>query len=172
MSDINIRIASTDDALLIATISRQTFYDTYAAENTAENMEKFLTLQFNEEKLIKEVGADGNYFYLAYIKNTIAGYIKIKEAVHPNSTERNPIELSRIYVCKGFIGKAVGRALMQTAIDFAKERGKDCLWLIVWKENKKALRFYQSFQFEIFAENIFILGDDHQSDWVMKKLIE
>ena len=92
--------------------------------------------------------------------------------MHPNLTERNPIELSRIYVCKGFIGKAVGRALMQTAIDFAKERGKDCLWLIVWKENKKALRFYQSFQFEIFAENIFILGDDHQSDWVMKKLIE
>ena len=172
MLDIEIRIADKKDAELIATVSRETFYDTYAAENTEANMAKFLEEQFSKTMLIEEVGAIGNSFFLAYIDGVLAGYLKLKEAIHPQIVGSTAIEISRIYVFKPFIGKAVGKALMQTAVNFARSHQKDWIWLIAWKENKRALAFYQKNGFEIFAESIFVLGDDHQNDWFLKKRIE
>ncbi|MEI6086776.1 MAG: GNAT family N-acetyltransferase [Bacteroidota bacterium] len=171
MIDIKIVSAGIEDAKLIAIISRETFYDTYAAENTAANMAKFMTQQFGKAMLMAEVGATGNHFFLAYQNGEVAGYLKLTESIHPQLTGEKAIEISRIYVCKPFIGKSVGKALMQTAIDFAIEKSKDWLWLIAWKENKRALEFYQKNGFEIFAESTFVLGDDLQNDWVLKRSI-
>jgi hypothetical protein len=41
--DFHVRYATKEDAVLIADISRQTFYDTFAADNTEANMAKFLS---------------------------------------------------------------------------------------------------------------------------------
>ncbi|MCX6206253.1 MAG: GNAT family N-acetyltransferase [Bacteroidetes bacterium] len=171
MSEIQIVQAEIKDAELIAIVSRETFYDTYAAENTAANMAKFLMLQFSKAMLMAEVGAKGNHFFLAYMDGKLAGYLKLKEATHPELIDSTAIEISRIYVCKPFIGKSVGNALMQTAIDFANANKKEWIWLIAWKENKRALEFYQKKGFEIFSESVFKLGDDQQNDWVLKKSI-
>ena len=53
---LSIRYAGLEDAVLIADISHQTFYDTFAAANTRENMDKFLNEQFTKGKLMMEVG--------------------------------------------------------------------------------------------------------------------
>lgn len=135
-------------------------------------MDKFLTQQFTHEMLVEEVGKEENHFFLATVGNTIAGYIKIKASIHPQLNSANALEISRLYVRKPFIGKSVGRALMLAAIEFARQQQKEWLWLIVWKQNQPALKFYQSFGYEIFAESIFILGDDPQNDWVMKLRIQ
>jgi ribosomal protein S18 acetylase RimI-like enzyme len=169
MLDIKIVPAGLNEAELIAIISRETFFDTYAAENTAENMAKFMTQQFGKAMLKAEVGAEGNHFFLAYNEGEVAGYLKLKEAIHPQLAGERAIEISRIYVCKPFIGKSVGKALLHTAIEFAKDHANDWIWLIAWKENKRALEFYQKYGFEIFAESTFVLGDDLQSDWVLKR---
>jgi len=171
MLDIKIVSAGKEDAKLIAIISRETFYDTYAAENTAANMAKFMTQQFSKTLLMEEVGVEGNHFFLAYIDGEVAGYLKLKDANHPQLVGTQALEISRIYVSKPFIGKSVGKSLLQTAIDFAQEKSKDWLWLIAWKENKRALQFYQKNGFEIFAESTFLLGDDLQNDWVLKRSI-
>lgn len=171
MSNIKIVPAGVNEAELIAIISRDTFYDTYAADNTAANMAKFMTQQFGKSMLMAEVGAEGNYFFLAYYEGELAGYVKLKDSIHPQIVGETAIEISRIYVYKSFIGKSVGKALLQYAISFAKEQSKDWIWLIAWKENKRALDFYQKNGFEIFAESTFVLGDDLQSDWVLKRSI-
>jgi ribosomal protein S18 acetylase RimI-like enzyme len=171
MPEIQIVKAEAKDAALIASISRETFYDTYAADNTAANMAKFLTEQFSKAMLMEEVVTSGNHFFLAYLDGAIAGYLKLKEEIHPALQDASAIEISRIYVYQSFIGKSVGNALMQTAVDFARSQNKHWIWLIAWKENKRALAFYQKKGFEIFAESEFILGDDLQNDWVLKKCI-
>ena len=58
--DIFLRKATKDDAILVAEISHSTFYETFAADNTREDMEKFLHEQFTRGKLMLEVGAPGN----------------------------------------------------------------------------------------------------------------
>ena len=166
----SIRIATKDDAVLIADISRKTFYDTFAPDNTKENMDKFLSEQFTRGRLILEVGAEENIFLLAYVDGVVAGYVKLRDGKQPAELKGfDVLEIARLYVIEDFIGKKVGGALMKESISIAKEKGKEAIWLGVWEKNKRAIEFYNRWGFEKFSECDFLLGDDLQKDWLMKK---
>jgi diamine N-acetyltransferase len=170
LSSINIRFATVDDAELIAETSRQTFFDTFAPFNTKENMEIFLEKQFKKESLIKEVGVEGNIFLLAYIENELVGYALMRETRNPVELgNKSSIEIVRFYATKNSIGKGIGKALMQKCIDIAIEKNKEIIWLCVWIKNQRAIDFYTKKGFEKFSDHVFILGDDVQDDWKMKK---
>ena len=172
MSPVFIRYATEKDAELIADISRQTFYDTFSAVNTKENMDKFMIEKFTKENLMAEVGAPGNIFLLAYNNDEIVGYARLRENNNPKKLNGlSTLEIARIYATKNAIGKGVGKALMEKSISIAKEKGKQLIWLGVWKENQSAINFYTKWGFKIFDEHDFILGNDVQKDWLMKKTI-
>jgi ribosomal protein S18 acetylase RimI-like enzyme len=46
---------------------------------------------------------------------------------------------------------------------------KDNIWLGVWEHNHQAIKFYTTWGFEKFGDHLFLLGDDPQTDWLMKK---
>jgi diamine N-acetyltransferase len=172
LSSVNIRFATAADAELIAETSRQAFFDTFASFNTKENMDKFLSRQFTKESLIKEVGVEGNIFLLAYIENELAGYALMRETRNPVELgNKSSIEIIRFYATKNSIGKGIGKALMQKCVDIAVEKNKEILWLCVWSENQRAIDFYTKKGFEKFSDHVFILGDDIQNDWKMKKIL-
>ncbi len=169
---ITIRIASKNDAELIADMSRQTFYDSFADFNTKEDMDIFLTKTFSKEILMAEVGAENNIFLLAYDGDEPVGYVRMRENNIPPSLGTNKaMEIARIYAVKTAIGKGVGTALMQKCIDIAKEKEHHTVWLGVWEYNQRAIDFYIRWGFEKFSEHDFILGKDVQKDWLMKKSI-
>ena len=155
---------------MIADLSRVTFYETFAGQNSKENMDKFMNEQFTRENLMKEVAADHNIFLVAEVDGETAGYARLREAADPPGLEELPtIELARIYSVQSRVGKGVGSALMQKCIDVAMEQKKKSIWLGVWEKNQHAISFYQRWGFEKFSEHDFILGDDVQTDWLMKK---
>ena len=165
-----IREATRDDAALIADISHQTFYDTFAADNTTADMDKFLSEQFTKGKLMLEVGFPENTFLLAYLDNEVAGYVKLRDGKLPkNLVGRSALEIARLYVVKDFIGKGLGAALMKASLETARTKQKQWLWLGVWERNQRAIDFYLRWGFEKFGECDFLLGDDWQLDWLMKK---
>jgi diamine N-acetyltransferase len=167
-----IREATVADAILIANISHQTFYEAFAAYNRKEDMDKFLNQQFTKGRLIMEVGAKENIFLLAYNGSDIAGYVKIRDERIPlNLGNANALEIARLYAMNNQIGKGVGSLLMQSCIDVAGQRNKEWLWLGVWEKNQRAIEFYTKWGFEKFDETDFLLGDDVQRDWLMKKRI-
>ena len=169
---ITIRIATKKDAELIADMSRQTFYETFAAENTKENMDKFMNEQFTRETLIEEVGAGNNIFLLAFDGEQPVGYARIRENNNPPSLgTANAIEIARIYAATHAIGKGIGKVLVQKCIEIAKAGSRELVWLGVWEKNQRAIEFYKKWGFEKFAEHDFILGNDVQKDWLMKKKI-
>lgn len=165
-----IRLASTDDKELIADLSRRTFYDSFALQNTKEDMDKFMNGQFTREELMKEVGAEGNVFLLAYINEEVVGYAKLREGEkRPELGNIPSIEIARIYAIQTSIGKGIGSALMKKCIEVAKEMNRQVIWLGVWQFNQLAIDFYIKWGFEIFGEHDFVLGNDVQKDWLMKK---
>lgn len=171
--NLTVRYATVHDAALIADISRQTFYDAFAPFNSKANMDIFMNVQFTRGRLILEVGAPENIFLLAYNKDEVAGYAKLRNTRHPKTLEsKNALEIARLYAMPQMVGKGVGKLLMEKSIDFALEKEKDTLWLGVWKENKKAIDFYSAWGFTIFDECNFLLGNDVQKDWLMKKKLE
>lgn len=165
-----IRRANEEDAPLIAAISRQTFYDTFAPCNNKWDMDKFMNEQFTREMLIEEVKEKENIFLLAFAGDEAAGYAKMRDdgkQLEPGN--KTAIEIVRLYAVKEKIGSGVGAALMRECISLAEERQKKVIWLGVWKENYRAINFYERWGFEIFGEHDFLLGNDLQKDWLMKK---
>lgn len=167
---ITIREATKDDSLLIANLSHQTFRDAFGPDNTKEDMDKFLKEQFTIGRLMMEVGSRDNYFFLAIIDDQPVGYIKIRDSLPPLSLgNKNAIEIARLYAITSSIGKGVGSALMKKAIDLAVEMKKSAIWLGVWEKNLRAIEFYKRWGFEKFGETDFLLGNDVQRDWLMRK---
>jgi hypothetical protein len=41
----------------------------------------------------------------------------------------------------------------------------------VWERNFKAQAFYRQWGFERFGEHVFQMGDDAQTDWLLKRKI-
>jgi ribosomal protein S18 acetylase RimI-like enzyme len=165
-----VRFATDIDAALIADLSRQTFYETFAADNTKEDMDRFMNEQFTKEALMKEVGAPGNIFLLAFDADIPVGYVRMRENnIPPELDDKNALEIARIYATTDSIGKGVGRALMEKCISIALELKKTTVWLGVWEKNERAIQFYTKWGFSKFADHDFVLGNDKQNDWLMKK---
>jgi diamine N-acetyltransferase len=167
-----IRYATTADAEKIAILSRQTFYDSFAAQNTADNMQKHLDAYYTVSKMEEELKDELNSFILAYDSEKLVGYCKLNEHAKPEAKElSNPVEIERIYAVKESIGKGVGTALMQECMNMAGKKKKNTVWLGVWEQNHRAIAFYTKWSFEKFGTHIFEVGDDPQTDWLMKKKI-
>lgn len=167
------RYATSDDAALIADISRETFYETFSPFNSKVDMDIFMNVQFTKGRLMLEVGKPENVFLLAYSGGEIAGYVKLRDTRHPKQLgSSNALEIARLYAMPAMIGKGVGKLLMQESLKIAVEKKKDMVWLGVWKQNIKAIEFYKKWGFTIFDECDFVLGNDLQKDWLMKKKVD
>ncbi len=150
-------------------IGKQTFAETFADTNTEENMQKYLEESFLTTKLLSELTNPNSEFYFALLHKKVIGYLKINFGeAQTEIKDSNALEIERIYVLKEFQGKKVGQLLYETALNRAKQINVDSLWLGVWEKNSKAINFYKKNGFVEFDKHIFQLGDDAQTDIMMK----
>ena len=150
-------------------IGRQTFFETFSLSNTVDNMNTYLNESFSVEKLIAELNDKNSAFYFAAINNNVIGYLKLNFGQSQTELkEDKAIEIERIYVLKEFYGKSVGQMLYNKAIEIANVKNADYVWLGVWQENLRAINFYKKNGFIAFDKHIFKLGDDKQTDIMMK----
>ena len=151
-------------------ISIETFYQTFADSNTAENMKAYLQSAYNEEKLYRELSNPNSSFFFVCVDERVAGYLKLNEfAAQTDINDSDSLELERIYILRDFQGMGLGKDLLEHAISVANEGGKKYIWLGVWEHNERAKRFYQKNGFYRIGEHSFVVGDDVQIDYVMRK---
>jgi diamine N-acetyltransferase len=166
---IQIRTASREDIDLLTQIGRRAFYEAFAPHNTETDMQLYLSANLTKEKLQEEFGEQNAHFYIAEFAAKPAGYLKLRTAQEPIAlTGRKHIEMERIYVLSEFQGRKIGNELMAFSIELARQQGYEILWLGVWEHNYKAIAFYHKWGFEIFGSHSFVLGTDHQTDYLMK----
>ena len=169
MTNFTIRAININDLLALQLISKQTFTETFASSNSKENMEKYLDEALSLEKLTEELNNTNSLFYFIEDNNTPIGYLKLNMgASQTELNDNSALEIERIYVTQAYQGKKVGQQLYEKAIQVAKEKGVEYIWLGVWEENHKAIQFYTKNGFTAFDKHIFILGDESQTDIMMK----
>ena len=101
------------------------------------------------------------------------GYLKINFGdAQTESFNENALEVQRIYVLQNFHGKNIGQLLLDEVKKIAKSTGVDSVWLGVWEENHRAIRFYTKNGFVVFDKHVFIMGNDEQTDLLMQLLIQ
>jgi ribosomal protein S18 acetylase RimI-like enzyme len=169
MQNISIAKAELQDIEKLQKIGRQTFFETFSESNSEENMQKYLDEGFSIEKLTTELTNINAEFYFAFLDAEVIGYLKLNFGESQTELKDNKaLEIERIYVSKEFHGKSVGQLLYDKAIEVAKQKNADYVWLGVWEENPRAISFYKKNGFVEFDKHIFKLGDDEQIDIMMK----
>ncbi|KQR70712.1 GNAT family N-acetyltransferase [Pedobacter sp. Leaf176] len=169
MNTITIEKAAITEVSQLQQIAKKTFYETFADNNDEENLQTYIEEGFAIEKLTRELQDDNAEFYFAKIDEEVIGYLKLNfGSSQTELKDDKAVEIQRIYVLKEFHGKKVGQFLYDKAIEIARNKNADFVWLGVWEENPRAIRFYEKNGFVEFDKHIFKLGDEEQTDIMMK----
>ncbi|MEA2166613.1 MAG: diamine N-acetyltransferase [Thermoanaerobaculia bacterium] len=167
-----IRRATQDDVGLLAELGARTFSETFAADNTPEDLAFYLAESFNVARQTAELADPDSTFLIAEIGGIAAGYAKL----HAGEPEKGiagdrPVELVRLYVLREWLSRGVGAELMIACLDESRRAGHATIWLGVWEHNARAQAFYRKWDFREVGEHVFLLGSDPQRDILMERAV-
>ena len=172
MTEQSIRRATERDADWLAELGARTFYESFAAQNTPENMTAYLAATFGPEQQRAELADPRNMFFIVENDGVAIGYAQLRTGKTPAGVaDPKAIELVRLYVSSTFQGSGVGGKLMDACLTEARQSGYQTIWLGVWQQNTRAQSFYYRWNFSIVGEHVFQLGDDPQMDWLMERTL-
>jgi ribosomal protein S18 acetylase RimI-like enzyme len=165
---LTIRRALPADAGRLAEFAARTFGDTYSAANSADNIAAHLSASFNVARQRAEIQSPGIITLLAERDGRILGYVQMRRGKAPDCVpSAAAIELWRFYVDRPAIGRGVASRLMAASCSEALSASADTLWLGVWERNPRAIAFYRKCGFRTVGKQVFMLGEDAQTDLVM-----
>lgn len=158
------------DAARLRELAVKTFRDSFGGVNTEENMKEYIDSALSEGKIESDLQNDAVVYYLAVEDGSERGYLKLNlPPAQMELQDERSVEIERIYLCKECQGKGYGKILINAAVEYAREQGKKYIWLGVWEHNEAAIRFYERAGFVRFSEHTFRLGDDVQTDYLLRK---
>ena len=170
---ILVRPATVADAVRLSRFCATTFRETFESENTSENISRYLAEAFTPDRQAAEIIDPAGTMRVAERRNPaeepeLVGYVHLLAGPAPVAIEGPaPVELKRLYVAAAWHGRGVAQLLMEAALDSARARGAQTLWLGVWERNPRALAFYAKYGFTRVGEHTFVLGTDEQRDWLL-----
>lgn len=170
MTMLQINPALESDAEILANLGRTTFIETFAKDNSQEDMDLYLAKTFGAGVQLREIRDPNRFIEIAWSEDQPAGYLHLlKGEPDPSVTGAKPVELLRLYVDSRWHGKGAGGALMERTLQLAREKGFQTIWLGVWERNFRAQAFYKKHGFAVVGQHIFRLGHDEQTDFIMSR---
>jgi ribosomal protein S18 acetylase RimI-like enzyme len=167
---ISVRTCNEKDVDTLVALGIKTFRDTFDDFNTPANMMQYINKTFTRKAVQEEMRLPGTVYFLALDGRQPAGYAKVRASENPPELANvAALEIERLYALRQYIGKRVGYMLLKACEDFAKKKRSGALWLGVWEHNLRAIAFYEKNGFKEFGAHTFMLGDDAQTDLLMKK---
>lgn len=171
-SIVEIIEATPAHTVLLRDLGEQTFREAYANETDTENMELYIQNNFQLEKIQNDLLNPQVKCFLVKIGEKWIGYALVRwDRTHELLHFTKSLMLHRIYLVEAFWGQHIGHVLLQYILAFAESNGYEWLWLIVWEENRQALRFYEKWGFEHFGYEDFQYGNIVTKDWVLRRRI-
>ena len=165
-----VRLVQPDELELLRSFAERTFRMAWEEQNDPAEFEAYCQQAFTLEKLQAEMAVSGAEFYLVWLDNQVAAYLKLNLARQPSEQLAGPaLQLERIYVDPGVQSRGLGASLLAFTESRARETGAAWVWLSVWQKSPRSIAFYQRNGYEIFGVETFWVGSDPQPDWLMRK---
>lgn len=167
--NVSITKTSKKDAGILQKLAITTFRESHGHSAPTEDIDKYINAKFTLENIEEELSDESNVFHLVYVNEELAGYSKIIfNTAYENLTQDNSTKLERLYVLEKFHDLKIGKQLMDFNLNLAKENGQSGVWLYVWTENHRAVRFYKTYGFQQIAETIFPISTRHSNpNWIL-----
>jgi ribosomal protein S18 acetylase RimI-like enzyme len=168
----HLRVATAGQAAALADVMERTFRATFGEFTAKEPMADHCRSSYGEAIQRTEIANPDITTLLCTDGDSIAGFTQVRSGKHPTCVSASrPVEIHRIYVDAPWQGKGVAALLMQAALDDAAKRGADGVWLGVWENNPRAIRFYAKFGFLEVGEHVFHVGSDAQRDLLVCRML-
>jgi ribosomal protein S18 acetylase RimI-like enzyme len=164
---IEYRTASAADAAALADLGARTFTHTFGHLYQPSDLEQFLQ-NHSPDNWDKELNDPAFAVCVAELADALIGYVKLGPPHLPFEPRGEAAELRQLYVVEEVKGQGVADALMDWAIERARDRRADYLYLSVFTENLRARRFYEKYGFEPEGTHAFMVGSHADEDIVMR----
>ncbi|MBA0882392.1 GNAT family N-acetyltransferase [Flavobacterium undicola] len=163
---IRIVKATVADLKSITEIAHKTWPLTYGEILSPAQLEYMLNAFYSDAALRANI-ENGHEFIFAKEADTILGFASFEHHYEDGNTTK----IHKIYILPETQGKGIGKLLIDSVAQFAKENNATTLLLNVNRFNK-ALTFYQKLGFEIIeAIDIELEYGYLMEDYVMEKRI-
>ena len=152
-----IRTAKLQDAEKLAAIAICVWIDTYAVNGAEEKVSRYAMTNFTATVFAKTINE--KLVLVCESDNGLLGYTVI------DKPQQNKVEIETLYVLPKFQGQGIGRSFIDKVVELYKYN----IWLSVWIENQKALRFYKHLGFVEDGELFFDLYGEKIRNIVLKR---
>jgi ribosomal protein S18 acetylase RimI-like enzyme len=166
-----IRPAEPDDVQALSVFAKTTYAEAFGHSMTAAELAWQLCHTRSESYFREQLGNDA--ILLAVAGSRIVGYVQIGDVTPPiRPASDSDQQLNALYVGRAQQGQGIGRRLMDAALALPRIRSAANLYLDVWRENRRALRFYAAYGFEVVGDcNVVVDSKIIGSDLIMRRPI-
>ena len=176
MTDAVIRPPRPEDAAALGILGRQTFIDTFVAEDgfaipyPVDDLNAFLDASFLPEPMAKKLVEPGSAWWVAERDGELLAFANTgpNTLPHPDATPAN-MELRRLYVGKSAQGLGLGTQLLKLSLDWMEANTDGPLWIGVWSGNVKALKLYSAYGFEKVGEYQYPVGAWRDDEFILRR---
>ncbi|MBK8565005.1 MAG: GNAT family N-acetyltransferase [Saprospiraceae bacterium] len=150
------------DLPVLAALARKALWESHGHSCAHEDMAAYIAHRLSDEALLAELLDERNTFRWIHHEGHAAGYSKIiLNCPHEFVAAQNVTKMERLYLLESFHGLGLAQQLFDHNLDIAKQAKQAGIWLYVWKENHRAVAFYQKMGFEIVGEGLFKISETH-----------
>lgn len=161
---IKIIKAEIEHCELLIKVGKDAFVESHGQSASKEDIDTFISKAYNIETVSKELLNPNIQYHIIYFNDMVAGYSKIEFNVpNVNVEPKNITKLDRLYLLKGFYGKKLGAKLFDFNIELSKKNQQKGVWLAVWIENQRAIKFYDKAGFTIVGKYDFQISETHSN---------
>jgi diamine N-acetyltransferase len=139
-----VRAGTGEDASLLAELGARTFRQ--SSPNTRhEDVESHVCENFTPEKLVTCLSVKNTTALILENCGRAIGYALLSPGSPPDQLMRAPrsIQIQRFYILEEWTGHKLGDVLMARCLEHAKYSGFAMIWPTAWRNNERAIRFYE-----------------------------
>lgn len=165
----NIILVGQEYCETLCSLARKVFLESFLEYHTLENINKYMNCNYNVTAQKKELCDPLYKTFIAFNENTPIAFAQIKQNTNIFMEDDDSIELKRLYVDKKYIGKGIGKKMLNRCLEEIRKMCKKTVWLYVLKQNNDAIKFYKKYEFNIIGDHTFKVGDKDEYFYIMAK---
>ena len=168
---IAYRDARAIDGPALAAMARRSFTETFGTLYPWSDLAAFLDQAFGANGLPAQLSDPDFAVRLALDGGEIVGFVKLGPVTFPGEWRPDAIELYQFYVLGPWQGRGGAPALMDWALDHARDHGAREMILSVYVDNHRAHRFYRRYGFRDIGRIAFQVGETSDDDNLMRLVL-
>lgn len=172
-AEIVLRDALPADAAALARLGREAFTAKFGHLYDPADLSAFLDETHCEATVTRGIADPQVRYRVAERDGALIAWCRLDLVCgwREHARGQHVVELKQLYTAPGLTGSGLGAALMDWALEAARDHGANEMQLSVWSGNDGAQRFYARYGFEKVADIHFMVGRQRDEEYLFARLI-